>query len=118
MLNLGFEYSVNNSSVLLAWETEKINLAVNHILTSLLLLLHPCLPLAIEEVPENENQKESVGSMFISHLKLNKEPLEELSVFLIPLQFSSFFEYGAQNHIQFQLMPHCQVDRTNKISHF
>lgn len=50
MLNLGFESSVNNSSVFLAWDTEKINLAVNHILTNLLLLFHSASPLAIREV--------------------------------------------------------------------
>lgn len=90
MLNLGFQYSVNNSSVILAWETEKINLAVNHILTSLLLRLHPCLPWAVGEVRENENQKEFVGSMFIALLKLNKEPLEELSVFFLLYSFLLF----------------------------
>lgn len=50
MLNLGFESSVNNSSVVLAWDTEKSNLALNHILTNLLKLLHPWSPLAIGEV--------------------------------------------------------------------
>lgn len=40
MLNLGFESSVNNSSVVLAWDTGEGNLAVNYILISELLLLH------------------------------------------------------------------------------
>lgn len=68
---MGFESSVNNSSVVIVWGTEKRNLPLNPILTNLLSFCTPGHHCPLGKY-ESEDQKESVGHIFFGILKLNK----------------------------------------------